>query len=203
MSGRAGSDARARVRAWRVRRRVGLRRRAACYTLEGSVAETRVEIPDREWFKPSEVCEIASLQPYVLRSWEVEFPGLGIQRAAGSPRVYRRSDVERVLRIRELVFGEGLTLAGARRRIEGEGRPLDEDDAQLVDGDTRARLAAIRQELRALHEWLSSDRRESTGGEPQRAEGVQAALPDLDGERGRTQSWPPKRPSRRKSKGRS
>ena len=93
------------------------------------MAETRVEIPDREWFKPSEVCELARLQPYVLRSWEIEFPGLGVQRTAGSPRVYRRSDVERVLRIRELVFGEGLKLAGARRRIEGEGRPEEPDDA--------------------------------------------------------------------------
>jgi len=164
------------------------------------VADTRVEIPDREWFKPSEVCEIASLQPYVLRSWEIEFPGLGIQRAAGGPRVYRRSDVERVLRIRELVFGEGLTLAGARRRIEGEGFPPDEAVGPAVDADMRARLAAIRHELRALHEWLSSDRRLATGEHAQPTRAIQATLPEIDGTRKDTQDWPPKRPSRRKSK---
>ena len=66
----------------------------------------------RELFKSIDVCEMAQLQPYVLRSWEAEFPALG-QPAAGGGRVYRRVDVEFVLRIKQLVFSEGLTLAGA------------------------------------------------------------------------------------------
>ena len=52
--------------------------------------------------------------------WEAEFPDLGQQTASG-PRIYGRADVERVLRIRELVYVEGLTLAGARRRLEESG----------------------------------------------------------------------------------
>ena len=60
------------------------------------------------------------MQPYVLRSWEAEFPALGIAKAAGGPRVYRRTDVEQVVRIRHLLLVEGLTLAGARRRLEEE-----------------------------------------------------------------------------------
>ena len=76
----------------------------------------QLEIPNRSLFRQPEVCEIASIQPYVLRSWEAEFPDLGVAKAEGGPRVYRRADVERVLRIKQLLYGEGLTLAGVRRR---------------------------------------------------------------------------------------
>ena len=74
--------------------------------------------PKREWFKAAEVCEVAEVQPYMLRSWEAEFPQLGQPPAGGGPRLYRQADVEMVLRIKSLVFGEGLTLAGARRRLD-------------------------------------------------------------------------------------
>ena len=76
-----------------------------------------VEIPDRSLFRPPEVCEIARIQAYVLRSWEAEFPDLGVSKTAGGPRIYRKADVERVLRLKHLLFVEGLTLAGARRKI--------------------------------------------------------------------------------------
>ena len=69
-------------------------------------------------FRAADVCEMAQLQPYVLRSWEKEFPGIGVQKSAESPRLYRQSDVDQVLRIKQLVFGEGLTLAGARRKLD-------------------------------------------------------------------------------------
>lgn len=82
-----------------------------------------VEIPNRPAFRAQEVCEIASVQPYVLRGWEAEFPDLGVAKAAGGQRVYRRADVERVLKLKELIQVEGLTLAGARRRLEEEGEP--------------------------------------------------------------------------------
>ena len=82
----------------------------------------RVEIPNQSLFRQAEVCEIASVQPYVLRSWEAEFPDLGVSKSQGAPRVYRRQDVERVLRIKHLLFAEGLTLAGARRKLQEERR---------------------------------------------------------------------------------
>jgi len=65
-----------------------------------------VTIPDKPAFKAGEVCELAQIQPYVLRSWESEFPELGLSKTPGGPRIYRRVDVERVLRIRDLVFTE-------------------------------------------------------------------------------------------------
>ena len=58
-------------------------------------------------YKAADVCELAQVQPYVLRSWESEFPDLGVSKSAGGPRIYRRPDVERVLRIKQLVFSEG------------------------------------------------------------------------------------------------
>src|ERR1700674_4497306 len=84
---------------------------------------SQVEIPNRALFKAAEVCDIVKVQPYVLRSWEAEFPELGVSKSAGVPRVYRRSDVEQVARIKHLLLVEGLTLAGARRRLEDAAAP--------------------------------------------------------------------------------
>ena len=122
---------------------------------------TEVDIPKRALFKPSEVCEIASVQPYVLRSWESEFPDLGVTKGNGGPRVYRRADVERVLRIKQLVFADGLTLAGVRRRIEEEKPPeLDGADAapirELLGRNARERLTDVKNGLRAILDLLSA-----------------------------------------------
>src|ERR671924_2247028 len=82
-----------------------------------------VQIPNRSLFRQPEICEIAQVQPYVLRSWEAEFPDLGVAKTAGGPRVYRRADLERVLRLKHMLFVEGLTLAGARRKLLDEQPP--------------------------------------------------------------------------------
>ena len=108
-----------------------------------------VEIPKRALFKASEVCEIASVQPYVLRSWESEFPDLGVSKSAGGPRIYRRADVEKVLRIKHLVFSDGLTLAGVRRRIEEEAPPVLEEATavpikELLGRNAKERLAEVK-----------------------------------------------------------
>jgi DNA-binding transcriptional MerR regulator len=127
-----------------------------------------IVIPDRPAFKASEVCEIAQVQPYVLRSWENEFPELGVSRTPGGPRVYRKADVERVLQIRHLVLSEGLTLAGVRRKLEGAGPtpaatpppPNDEDRALLREAMTpeiKVRLGRVREGLRAILDLLARD----------------------------------------------
>lgn len=102
--------------------------------------------PKLERLKAADVCQIAQVQPYVLRTWEAEFPDLG-QSTAGGPRIYGRADVERVLRIRDLVYVEGLTLSGARRRLEEAaegGTAAKSVDFPLVDATTRARLKSVR-----------------------------------------------------------
>jgi DNA-binding transcriptional MerR regulator len=123
--------------------------------------ELTVDIPNRALFKPSEVCEIASVQPYVLRSWESEFPDLGVTKSGSGQRVYRRADVARVLRIKHLVFGDGLTLAGVRRRIEEEAPAvLDDADAtsitELLGRNAKERLTEVKRGLQAILELLSA-----------------------------------------------
>ena len=114
--------------------------------------------------KAAEVCESTGLQPYVLRSWEKEFPGIGVQKSPSSPRLYRQSDVEQVLRIKQLVFGEGLTLSGARRRLEASPKPADAGEAEAAEmaevldtlgADARARIVFVRSGLRSILDVLS------------------------------------------------
>ena len=120
-----------------------------------------VEIPNRSLFRQPEVCEIAQVQPYVLRSWEAEFPDLGVAKTQGGPRVYRRADVERVLQLKHLLFVEGLTLAGARRKLAEEGRtPSEPTDVDVLLGaDVRERLMQVKRGLRELQAMLSESPR--------------------------------------------
>jgi len=114
-------------------------------------------IPNRPLFRAQEVCEVADVQAYVLRSWEAEFPDLGIAKTAAGPRVYRRADVERVLRIKHMVFVDGLTLAGARRRLSEEmpsavvptesAAVSDSEFADLLNETTRQELKNVRRGL--------------------------------------------------------
>jgi DNA-binding transcriptional MerR regulator len=120
-----------------------------------------VEIPNRSLFRQPEVCEIAKVQPFVLRTWEAEFPDLGVAKTAGGPRVYRRVDVERVLRLKHLLYVEGLTLAGARRKLSeeqpasaGEGGELTAV-GELFGAEARDRILHVRRGLRELSVMLA------------------------------------------------
>ncbi len=116
-----------------------------------------IEIPDRPLFKAAEVCSIARVQPYVLRSWEGEFPTLGAATTGGG-RVYRRADVELVLEIRRLLFDEGLTLGAARRKLMSEERLApDPTVGESIGPEVRERLLEVKQGLRSILELLSRD----------------------------------------------
>jgi DNA-binding transcriptional MerR regulator len=114
--------------------------------------------PKRDMFKAAEVCEVVQLQPYVLRSWEAEFPQIGVTPPGGGPRVYRRADVELVLRIKQLVFEEGLTLSGARRRLEEES---DRETAprmlveEALGAKAREKLKNVKTGLQSILQMLS------------------------------------------------
>ena len=114
-------------------------------------------IPKRALFKAAEVCDLVKVQPYVLRSWEAEFPDLGVAKTAGAPRTYRRQDVEQVLRIKHLLLVDGLTLAGARKRLEEEGAPVAPDEPvidELIGRNARERLTAVKRGLRSILDLL-------------------------------------------------
>ena len=115
-----------------------------------------VPIPNRPVFRAQEVCDLAQVQPYVLRSWEAEFPDLGFSKTASGPRIYRRGDVERVLRLKHLLFVDGLTLAGARKQLAQEGTVPDDvavsdaEVAALLDHEAKQSLRDVRRGL----QWI-------------------------------------------------
>jgi DNA-binding transcriptional MerR regulator len=116
--------------------------------------------PKRELYKAADVCQVVQVQPYVLRSWEAEFPQIGQVPAGGGPKLYRKADVELVLRIKQLILDEGLTISGARRRLE-EDNGSDSETAVLVDevvGDrVREQLRELKSGLQSILEMLSKD----------------------------------------------
>lgn len=116
--------------------------------------------PKRELFKAAEVCQVVQVQPYVLRSWEAEFPQIGQVPPGGGPRVYRRSDVELVLRIKQLVFEEGLTLSGARKRLDedsGSSNGATVLVEEVVGDRVREQLRQVRSGLQSILALLSKD----------------------------------------------
>src|SRR5437867_3639093 len=126
-----------------------------------SEVPVQVAIPKRALFKAAEVCDLVKVQPYVLRSWEAEFPDLGVSKGDGVPRTYRREDVEQVLRIKHLLLVEGLTLAGARRRLIEETAPVAADAPvidELIGRNARERLTAVKRGLRSILDLLAGSR---------------------------------------------
>jgi len=81
---------------------------------------TKRDIPNKLFFKIGEVCEITDTQPYVLRYWESEFPALAPAKNSSGQRIYRRRDIETVLRIKQLLYDEGFTIAGAKKKLDQE-----------------------------------------------------------------------------------
>lgn len=75
---------------------------------------------EAEVYRPAEACRIAEVAPYVLRYWETEFPALSEGKDKGTARLYTARDVKIIARIRELLYDEGFTVAGAKKRLEAE-----------------------------------------------------------------------------------
>jgi len=118
------------------------------------------QIPNKLFFKIGEVCEITDTQPYVLRYWESEFPALAPAKNSSGQRIYRRRDIETVLRIKQLLYEEGFTIAGAKKRLEAEmgGRgptpsamaSLPETEVTTVEAAPEPPAAAAADETRAM-----------------------------------------------------
>jgi DNA-binding transcriptional MerR regulator len=81
-----------------------------------------VVIPEKIYFKIGEVCELVGVQAHVLRYWETEFPTLSPQKNNSGQRSYRRRDVEIALRIKQLLYNEMFTIAGAKKKLQTEQR---------------------------------------------------------------------------------
>ncbi len=92
------------------------------------------QIPDKPYFKIGEVADIVGVKASVLRYWETEFRSIKPEKTRTNQRVYTRKGVERILRIRELLYDHGFTIAGARKKLREPG-PGGEGAAQGDGGD--------------------------------------------------------------------
>jgi DNA-binding transcriptional MerR regulator len=84
------------------------------------MGQAAVAIPEKLFFKIGEVCELAGVQAHVLRYWETEFPMLAPQKNRSGQRTYRRRDVEMALRIKQLLYDEQYTIAGAKKKLAND-----------------------------------------------------------------------------------
>lgn len=115
------------------------------------------EIPDKNFYKIGEVALITGLEPYVLRYWETEFKEIRPVRARSKQRLYRREDVDTILKIKRLLHEEKYTIAGAKRKlVEDKKSPPEPAEAAAPEGPPpRGLLAEIRAELIKIKDILS------------------------------------------------
>lgn len=117
-------------------------------------------------YKIGEVCKLADVQPYVLRYWETEFPQLAPNKSGGGQRMYTRREIDTILRIKELLYRDGFTIAGAKKKLEeepaavaaeaGGGKRAAVGDAVTapVRGDVAKALVTVKKELTAILRML-------------------------------------------------
>lgn len=128
------------------------------------------EVTDKRTYKIGDVCRLADVQPYVLRYWETEFPALAPAKTGGGQRSYTQREVDIVLRIKQLLYSEGFTIAGAKKKLEAElNAPASEpvvmpvattatadggSGASESDEALRAAVSRVRDDLRSILDIL-------------------------------------------------
>jgi DNA-binding transcriptional MerR regulator len=125
-------------------------------------------LPPKLYYRIGEVAELVGVEPHVLRYWEREFRSIRPTKSAKGQRVYSRRDVENLLRVRELLYSEGFTIAGAKKKLRGsaEARESDgseggeDEGSELVEASrTREQLLAMRSDIEAFLDELGAGRR--------------------------------------------
>src|SRR6266700_3628886 len=123
-----------------------------------SAKAAEVVIPDKLYFRIGEVARLCRLPAYVLRFWETEFPQLKPVKSGTGQRMYRRKDLEAVLRIKTLLYEEGFTIAGARQQLRSDLK-IEKSQAPLpFPSHSVADLNRIRHGLKELLGMLSAHR---------------------------------------------
>jgi len=115
-------------------------------------------IPDKLYFRIGEVATLCRLPAYVLRFWESEFPQLKPVKSSTGQRMYRKRDVESVLRIKQLLYEQGFTISGARQRLRAENKSDKTQTAIPFPAQSTPELQHIRQGLREILDMLSTRR---------------------------------------------
>ncbi len=115
-------------------------------------------IPDKLYFRIGEVAILCHLPAYVLRFWESEFPQLKPIKSSTGQRMYRKRDVESVLRIKQLLYEQGFTISGARQQLRAESKTDKTQSAIPFPSHSAHELQHIRQGLREILDLLSARR---------------------------------------------
>lgn len=110
------------------------------------------QLPDKLYFRIGEVAGIVGVEPHVLRYWETEFRSIRPEKSRKGQRVYSRRDVDTLLKVKELLYGHRYTIAGAKRKLRGDGvEPVDKDDPTRRDAqELRDCLVGLRGDISGL-----------------------------------------------------
>jgi DNA-binding transcriptional MerR regulator len=101
-------------------------------------------VPKKLYYKIREVCEIVGVEAHVLRFWESEFSALSPPKTKTGQRIYRPKDIELLLEIRRLLYEEGFTIAGARKRL-GANSPVSAEEGKAAEKSLSVPETARRQ----------------------------------------------------------
>ena len=119
-------------------------------------AKSEIVIPDKLYFRIGEVSTLCRLPAYVLRFWETEFPQLKPVKSSTGQRMYRRKDVDAVLRIKKLLYEEGFTIAGARQQLRLEATTAKNQVPLPFPAHSATDLRRIRHGLEEILTMLSA-----------------------------------------------
>jgi DNA-binding transcriptional MerR regulator len=112
-------------------------------------------IPEKQYFKIGEVSTLTQLEPYVLRYWETEFKMIRPVRFGSNQRMYRRKDVETIFEIKKLLYDEGFTIAGARKKLNPAAKEAKEKEPLPKNDGLEPLLKEIQKELTEIIQRLS------------------------------------------------
>src|SRR3974377_212641 len=113
-------------------------------------------IPEKLYFRIGEVARVCRLPAYVLRFWETEFPQLKPVKSSTGQRMYRKRDVESVVRIKKLLYEDGFTIAGARAQLREDGKPDRTQTTLPFPAQSSTQVAYLRHELQQILSILSA-----------------------------------------------
>ena len=111
-----------------------------------------IEIPEKTYFRIGEVSKILGVEPHVVRYWESEFKTVKPIRTRSEQRLYRRKDLEELALIRNLLYRDQFTIAGARKKLQEMRR--ESQPVAPADDECREKLQSIKKELKAIRDLL-------------------------------------------------
>ncbi len=130
------------------------------------MSDTERELPVKLYYRIGEVAEIVGVEPHVLRDWETEFRSIRPQKSRKGQRIYSRRDVDKLLKVKDLLYTHGFTIAGARKRLRDTGLEPAPATETAKAGRLRSELLSLRGDVLGMLDEL---------------EGLSAGTPGLRG----------------------